>query len=111
MNENFEDVGHILGISRARIIKDVILPQSKYTLIEMFSYYFVNCMMTISAVSFLATSSNKPLSLLINQFETYNMMECAAVVALLILFINILMKGLVYLIKTIGMKYVDKKTV
>ncbi|NLE03243.1 MAG: ABC transporter permease subunit [Crenarchaeota archaeon] len=111
MNENLEEVGHILGIRRLRIIKDVILPQSKYTLIEMFSYFFVNSMMTISAVSFLANSDNKPLSLLINQFETYNMMECAAVVALLILVVNILMKGIVYLIKTIGTKYVDKKAI
>ena len=111
LNENLEEVGQILGISRPRIIFNVILPQSKYTLIEMFSYFFVNCMMTISAVSFLATPSNKPISLLINQFETYNMMECAAVVAILILAINMLMKGIVYLIKKVGGKYVDKKSV
>ena len=111
LNENLEEVGQILGISRTRIIFNVILPQSKYTLMEMFSYFFVNCMMTISAVSFLATSANKPFSLLINQFETYNMMECAAVVALVILAINMLMKGIVYLIKTIGGKYVDKKAI
>ena len=111
LNENLEEVGQILGISRARIIFGVILPQSKYTLIEMFSYFFVNCMMTISAVSFLATPKNRPISLLINQFEAYNMMECAAVVALLILLINMIMKGIVYLIKTVGGKYVDKKAV
>ena len=111
LNENLEEVGHILGIKRSRIIFNVIIPQSKYTLIEMFSYFFVNCMMTISAVSFLATPSNKPVSLLINQFEAYNMMECAAVVALLILVINVAMKGIVYAIKTIGTKYVDKKAI
>ena len=111
MNENLEDVGNILGISRTRIIMNVIVPQSKYTLIEMFSYFFVNSMMTISAVSFLSTPNNKPISLLINQFETYNMMECAAVVALLILVVNMLMKGIVYSIKTIGHKYAHQKTV
>ncbi len=111
LNENLEEVGSVLGIRRLRIIFNVIIPQSKYTFIEMFSYFFVNCMMTISAVSFLSTPTNKPVSLLINQFETYNMMECAAVVALLILIINMLMKGIVYLIKTIGTKYVDKKAV
>ena len=111
MNENLEDVGHILGIKRSRIIFNVIIPQSKYTLIEMFSYFFVNSMMTISAVSFLANYSNKPISLLINQFESHNMMECAAVVALLILVINMAMKGIVYLIKTIGNRYVVKKAV
>lgn len=111
LNENLEDVGHILGIKRAKIVFNVILPQSKYTILEMFSYFFVNSMMTISAVSFLSTPSNKPVSLLINQFETYNMMECAAVIALLILIINILMKGIVYVIRTCGKKYVDKKAV
>ena len=111
LNENLEDVGHILGIKRSKIIFNVILPQSKYTLIEMFSYFFVNSMMTISAVSFLATPSNKPISLLINQFEAYNMMECAAVVALLILGTNIIMKGIVHIIKTIGKNYVDKKAI
>ena len=111
LNENLEEVGQILGIPRMRIIFNVIVPQSKYTLVEMFSYFFVNCMMTISAVSFLATSDNKPLSLLINEFERQNKLECAAVVALLILIVNMLMKGIVYLIKVIGGKYVDKKAV
>ena len=111
INENLEDVGHILGIKRSRIVLNVILPQSKYTLIEMFSYFFVNCMMTISAVSFLANSSNKPISLLINQFEDLIKLECAAVVALIILGVNMLMKGIVYAIKTIGTKYVDKKAI
>ena len=111
MNENLEDVGHILGIKRSRIIFNVIIPQSKYTLIEMFSYFFVNSMMTISAVSFLANYSNKPISLLINHFESHNMLECAAVVALLILVINMAMKGIVYLIKTIGNRYALKKAV
>ena len=111
MNENLEDVGHILGVKRSRIIFNVIIPQSKFTLIEMFSYFFVNSMMTISAVSFLSTPSNKPISLLINQFETYNMMECAAVVALLILVINMAMKGIVYLIRTIGNKHAIQKTI
>ena len=111
INENLEDVGQVLGISRRRVFFNVIIPQSKYTYLEMFSYFFVNCMMTISAVSFLSTPSNKPISLLINQFETYNMMECAAVVALLILTINLIMKGLSYFIKAVGSRYADKKTI
>ncbi len=112
MNENLESVGHILGVNRLRIIKDVIIPQSKYTLLEMFSYFFVNSMMTISAVSFLATPDNKPLALLINQFETYNMMECAAVVAILIFAVNVTVKGIVGAIKKHGEKKdVKSKTV
>lgn len=111
MNENLEDVGSILGVRRLRIIKDVILPQSKQSVLEMFSYFFVNCMMTISAVSFLATAGNKPVSLLINQFESYNMMECAATVALLILVTNLIMKTVTYLIKNTGKTNAYKKSV
>ena len=35
------------------------------TIIEMAGYFFVNCMVTISAVAFLATTLDMPLALLI----------------------------------------------
>ena len=59
-------------------------------------------MMTISAVSFLATSTNRPLSLLIDQFEVYNMMECAAVVAILIFAVNIFVKAFFGVLRKYG---------
>ncbi|MBP3581831.1 MAG: ABC transporter permease subunit [Clostridia bacterium] len=111
VNENLESTGQVLGISRVRIVFDVIIPQCKNTLLEIFSYFFVNSMMTISAVSFLATRTNKPISLMINQFEAFNMMECAAVVALLILFVNVIMKTIIYFIKRKGVKNVNKKSI
>ena len=99
MNENLEGVGQTLGIGRAYLIRDVFLPSCSKTLLEMFSYFFVNCMMTISAVSFLATTSNKPVSLMINQFEAQTQLECAAVVSLAILAANLALKGIIHLIK------------
>ena len=78
MNENLEAVGQTLGISRIRMVFDVFIPQCKNTLLEMFAYFFVNCMMTISAVSFLANTSNKPIALMINQFEAQMQLELAA---------------------------------
>ncbi len=92
MNENLEAVGQTLGISRVRMIKDVFIPQSISTIVEMFTYLFVNCMMTISAVSFLANVNTKPISLMINQFEAQRQYECAAVVSILILVANIFIK-------------------
>ncbi len=100
INENLEDVAHTLGIHRALLMRDVLIPQCKYTILEMFSYFFVNCMMTISAVSFLANTANKPVSLMINQFESQMQLECAAVVSLMILITNLAMKGIVHLIKS-----------
>ena len=99
INENLESVGETMGISRACIIKDVLLPQAKGTILEMVSYFFVNSMMTISAVSFLATTTNKPLALMITRFEGQMQLECAAFVSLLILAVNVLMKCAVYFIK------------
>ena len=63
INENLESVAHTLKIDRGHMIKDVFLPQCKGTLMEMFSYFFVNSMITISAVSFLATTMNKPVAI------------------------------------------------
>ena len=63
------------------MIFDIIIPQVKTTLLEMGSYLFVNLMITISAVSFLATTENKPFSLMINQFEALMIIECSAVVS------------------------------
>ena len=56
-------------------------------------------MMTISAVTFLFSFSTKPLSLLINQFEDAAQVECAAVVTLMILAVNLLMKVAVLWLK------------
>lgn len=99
LNDNLEAVGSTLGIKRFFIIRDVIVPQCKGTIVEMFSYFFVNCMMTISAVSFLSNTANKPVSLMINQFETQGYIECAAIVSLMILCCNLLVKGIAHFIK------------
>ena len=99
INENLEDVGATMGINRWTMIKDVLLPQARGTILEMMSYFFVNCMMTISAVSFLANVGDKPIALMITQFEGQMQLECAAFVSLIILIVNVAMKFCVYLAK------------
>lgn len=108
MNENLEAVGATLGIGRIRMLLRVFLPQSVGTLAEMFSYLFVNSMMTISAVSFLSNMSTKPISLMINQFEAQLQYEYAAVVSILILIVNIAIKIIVDRIKTKSMRQIRK---
>lgn len=99
INENLEGVAQTLAIGRVYLIRDVFIPQCKGTLMEMFSYFFVNCMMTISAVSFLASTGNKPVSLMINQFEAQMQLECAAVVSIMILMTNLVVKGGAHILK------------
>jgi iron(III) transport system permease protein len=101
LNINLEDVGRTLGIGRFRIILDVLIPQTKLTILEMISYFFVNSMMTISAVSFLNTVRNRPVSLMITQFEAQLFLEGAAFVSILILGCNLIIKCAIYIITRI----------
>lgn len=93
LNPNLEAVGLCMGVGRVYIIRDVILPKVAGTLCEMFTYFFVNAMMTISAVSFLVPPAPKPVALMINQFESQRLLESAAFVSLLILGVNLIVKG------------------
>lgn len=100
INPNLEAVGNTLHIDQFHLICDVIIPQSKETLLEAFSYFFVNSMITISAIAFLANRNIKPLSLMITEFDaSQTLLAPTAFVSLLILLINTLMKSIEYLIK------------
>lgn len=57
LNANLEAVGRTLGIPHRRMILDVFIPQTSGTIVEMASYFFVNCMVTISAVAFSSQTS------------------------------------------------------
>ena len=104
INSNLEDVGRTLGVGRFRIIRDVLIPQTRLTILEMFSYFFVNSMMTISAISFLSTVRTQPVSLMITKFEANLFLEGAAVVSILILGCNVMVKCIVYAITKLETK-------
>lgn len=98
-NNNLEDVSKTLAINKFRMLFDVYVPCTRGTILEMFSYFFVNCMVTISAISFLANFKNMPLSLLIPQFDSQSLIEPIAFISIMILFVNICAKGIIYLLK------------
>lgn len=98
-NPNLEDVADSLGISRLRMLLDVYIPCTRATIVEMYSYYFVNAMITISAVSFLVNFRTMPLSLLIPQLESQSFLEGTALVSLMILLLNLLEKGIAFFVK------------
>ena len=98
-HSNLEDISTAMGISRFRMLKDVYIPCTKGTIVEMFSYLFVNSMVTISAVSFLANFRNMPLSLLIPQFDSQSLIEATAFISVVILLVNLIVKLLVYVVK------------
>lgn len=89
INSDYEVIGETLGISKWKIVTHVLIPSSVSTLIEMFSYFFLNSMITISAVAFLCTYDNQPLSILITSYEKSSNYEMQSVISLIILFLNV----------------------
>ena len=90
VNRNLEAVGQTMGVGRARIVLDVLVPATADTIAEMFSFFFVNCMVTISAVSFLSTTLDMPTDL-----DAQRLVECSAFVSVLILVTNVVEKVVV----------------
>ncbi len=103
-NYNLEDVSSTLGISKLSLLKDVFFPSTYDTVIEMFGYNFVNAMVTISAISFLANFKNMPLALLIPQFDSQSLIGPIAFISIIILVINMIAKLSFYLLKKHFMK-------
>lgn len=104
INQNLEDVGATLGIGRLRILWCTLIPQTWSAILEMAAYFFVNSMITISAVSFLSSVNNKPLAMMIPTFEGHMKLESAAFVSLLILLCNLLMKGMLASVRQVSQK-------
>lgn len=104
-NEKLEDVAEVMGISALRMLFDVYVPCTRETIVEVFSYLFVNCMVTISAVSFLANFKNMPLALMIPQYDAQSLIEATALISILIFCINVVLKFGVFMTK----RYIEKK--
>jgi len=104
VNPNFEAVAKTCNIPMFKLMKDVIIPCTKKTIREMIAYFFVNSMVTISAIAFLFNVDTMPLSLLINNYEGSMMLGEAAIVSLIILMFNIIIKVIFYLINRVEHK-------
>lgn len=94
-----EAVGATLGIPPFRLFLSVILPQCTGTLLDMGSYFFLNSMVNISVVSFLARSANRPLSLMAAQYSDHINPEAAAALSVMILAVNLAVRAVTTLIK------------
>lgn len=93
-SSTFEDIADSLGISKTRMVLDVYIPNTKDTIMEIFTYFFTNAMITISAVSFLSNIMSMPLALLIPQLDAQSLIEPTALISLIILLVNIVFKFL-----------------
>ena len=101
INKDYEVVGETLGISKFKVIMKVLVPSSIGTLIEMFSYFFLNSMITISAVAFLCSITNQPLAILISTYEKNGDYEMQAVISVVLLVVNLVTKTILNVLSNV----------
>lgn len=92
MNPTWETTGELLGDSWVKTIYRVIVPNSVKTLLEMFSYYFINSMVTISGVIFLVTAQTSIVASKIKELQHFAKFNEIFVLSLLIFATNLVVK-------------------
>ncbi|MEJ9227971.1 ABC transporter permease subunit [Peribacillus butanolivorans] len=92
MNPGWETTGELLGDSWIKTVCRVILPNSASTVIEMFSYYFINSMVTISGIIFLVTAQTSLVASKIKELQHFAKFNEIFILSLLIFFTNLIVK-------------------
>lgn len=114
LNESFETTAKLLGDSYIKTIVRVVTPNIKSTLFEVISYYFINSMVTISAVIFITSANTMVITTKIKELQHYAKFDEIFVLSILILLTNVVAKLLCSLLsnkeKAIGyIKDINKK--
>lgn len=94
MNPSWETTGELLGDSWFKTVYRVILPNSVSTVIEMFGYYFINSMVTISGIIFLISAQTSVVASKIKELQHFSKFNEIFVLSMLIFFTNIIIKML-----------------
>lgn len=92
MNASWETTAMLMGDNWLKTIIRVVTPNAFSTLLEVFSYYFVNAMVTISAVIFIAGTRTMVITTKIKELQYFNKYNEIFVLSLLILFTNAVSK-------------------
>ena len=92
MNAGWETTGLLMGDTWLESVRRIVLPNARATLIEMFELYFINSMVTISAVVFLCGTSTMLLTTKIKEFSYYERFDAIFVLSLLVFLTNIAAK-------------------
>jgi len=94
MNAGWETTAMLMGDSWIKTILRVVTPNAMSSLIEVFSYYFINSMVTISALIFIAGAKTMVLTTMIKQLQYVNRFNEVFVLSLLILATNLAAKAI-----------------
>lgn len=95
VDKELDMVTKSMGIREISILKNVTIPLCLPAVLENFMYFFLNSMVTVSALMFIYTASSKVASISIVQLDDKGSTAQVAALAVLILITNIIVK-LVY---------------
>lgn len=89
MNRGWESTAALMGDSWWKTLLRVIVPNSLPTILDMFGYYFINSMITISAVIFLVGAHTAVMTTKIKELQHFAKFDEIFVLSILILLTNI----------------------
>ena len=92
MNAGWETTGLLMGDSWFKSVRRIIVPNARTTLIQMFETYFINAMVTISAVVFLTGTQTMVLTTRIKELQYFERFDAIFVLSLFIFFTNVAAK-------------------
>ncbi|OZG62202.1 DNA-binding protein [Bifidobacterium lemurum] len=98
MNGSWETTARLMGDNWAKTIVRVVTPNAAPTILQAFGYYFVNAMVTISAVVFLTGAHTQVITTKISALQHLAQFDEIFTLSLLILAANLAVKGLVALL-------------
>ncbi len=100
MNGSFETTAKLMGDNWLKTVTRIITPNALISLFEVFSYYFINAMVTVSAVIFIAGARTMVMTTKIKELQHFAKFNEIFVLSILILLINLIAKGVFkYIIK------------
>ena len=94
MNASWETTARLMGDNWLKTIIRVVTPNAVSTLLEVFSYYFVNAMVTVSAIIFITGARTMVMTAKIKELQHYAKYNEIFVLSLLILVLNLFAKVL-----------------
>ena len=101
LNASWETTARLMGDSWIKTVVRIITPNAVSTFLEVFSYFFVNAMVTVSAVIFLASTRTMIITAKIKELQHFANYNEIFVLSILILITNLAVKGLVRLFAAI----------
>ena len=95
MNAGWETTAKLMGDNWIKTIVRVVTPNAAPTILQVFGYYFVNAMVTISAVVFLTGARTQVITTKISALQHIAKFDDVFVLSLLILVTNLVVKGVI----------------